>query len=312
MRTHGYSSAADSRLWLIAVLLGVILMLAAASRASAASAVGEDANAKLGAIAQEIVVEDNSLIVDLVSTAGSSAGSTVGAGAIEFLEQNMYLGTTNALVSTTREQFHYLQDNLDISAGPSTSTAREQYHYLDNNLDISGQIAPVERERYDRRQFLSNDNGDGSDVAGSPQPEAAENPDGTLSAGYASGRYDQIQGQAGPGSDSNVIAAPSRGLRYDEMQFLEENVTSMSGVAGDSNSSVRLHHDSYPQAQYGRTKEWADVERLHQDSYPQAQNGRTKEWADAERDRIQFLEDNWLFSEPASELPPLVNEHLAR
>jgi hypothetical protein len=268
MRTHGYSSVADSRLWLVAALLGVILMLAAASPASAASAGGEDANATLGAIAQEIVVEDNSLIVDLVSAAGSSAASPGGAGAIEFLEQNMFLGTTNASVSTTREQFHYLQDNLEIL----------------------GQIAPAEKERYDRHQFLSNDNGDGSDVAGSPQPEAEENVDGTLSAGYASGRYDQIQGQASQDADNDVIAAPSRGLRYDEMQFLEDNVTSMSGVAGESNTSVRLHHDSYPQAQYVRTKEWAD----------------------SERDRIQFLEDNWLYSEPASDLPPLVNEHLSR
>jgi hypothetical protein len=268
MRTHGYSSAADSRLWLVAVLLGVILMLAATARANAASAIVGDANATLGAIAPEIVIEDNSLIVDLVSTAGSTAISTTGGEAFEFVEQNVFLGTTNASVSTTREQFHYLQDNLEI---------------LEH-------MAPAGTERYDRRQFLSNDNGEGSDVAGSPQLDVAENEDGTSSAGYASGRYDHIQLQTGQGSGSNANAATSRGLRYDEMKFLEDNVTSISGVSGDSNASVRLHHDSYSQAK----------------------SVRTKEWAESERDRIQFYEDNWLYSEPAPELPPLVNEHLAQ
>jgi hypothetical protein len=311
MRVHRFLSAVDSRFWWVAALLGLFLMLVMAGRANAAPIISDEAQAPVGAITQEIVVEEHTMIVDLASTADSSAVYTAGSEAFEFMEQNVFLGTTNASVSTTREQFHYLQDNLDIPAASSAVGTREQfhylqdnldiasarsvggtrerYHYLEDNLDISGQITPGVTERYDRRQFLSNDNGDGS-VAASPQAEVEENVDGTLSAGFASGRYDQIRGSTDEGIETSGATSPTRGLRYDERQFLEDNVTSMSGVAGESKTSVRIHHDDYPQPK----------------------SARTKEWAQAERDRIQFLEDNWLYPEPASNLPPLVNEHLAQ
>jgi hypothetical protein len=329
MGAYVHSSIGRSRLWLFAVILGVLVMMVAAAPVSGASLDPGTGSPVPGVMGQELVIADSEVLVD-PSSATINGSSALSDEAIAFAEQNFFVGSSSARVGTSRQRYHYLDENLDISSPQPVGITRERYHYLDEELAIAAPASVETATRYDHHQFLSDDY-----VDNFSSPAVSSNVTGNDHNQFLSGDY-----------MDNYPATKPRARRYDEIQFLEENEGPGPGNSEFSDRSVRLHHDSYPApraavpednlgsirdrikflednwlnspdaAASGATSAESEHDRIKflEDNWLNSPDAAPSGamYVESERDRIQFLEDNWYFAESKRSLPALVNEHLAR
>jgi hypothetical protein len=233
MRTSGYSSVFGLRLLLAAAMIAAVMFAGLVARAGAAGNDGQ----MLGMITQAVVVDESTIIVDPAPSTESGSSGVLSFEAMQFVEQNLYPAVSASEVAgpigrlqthgevaiiqapqtSSRSQFHYLEDNLDIASAASIGGTREQYHYLDDEVAIAALAPEQSADRYDRRSFLSDDYVDSNSAVAS-----------------STRRYDEIKFLEENGVAALANSPEERMAERDRIQFFEENWLYVEPESGDT------------------------------------------------------------------------------